>query len=43
MPVEMERALKALARKRKMSKKQTGAFVYGTMRKRGWKPSREKK
>jgi len=42
MPVKMERKLKAQAKKKGMSKKQTGAFVYGTMRKTGWKPKRSK-
>jgi hypothetical protein len=42
MPEEMERALKAKAKKKGLSKKRTGAYVYGTMRKTGWKPSREK-
>ena len=43
MPEAMERALKAKARKLGFSKKRAGAFVYGTMRKTGWKPSREKR
>jgi hypothetical protein len=42
MPEEMERKLKAEAAKRGLSKERTGAFVYGTMRKTGWKPDREK-
>jgi len=43
MPEELERKLKAEARRRGMSKKRAGAFVYGTMRKRGWRPKREKR
>lgn len=43
MPKEMERRLKAIARKKGLSKERTGAFVYGTMRKTGWKPDRERK
>jgi hypothetical protein len=43
MPKEMERKLKSQARKRGMKGKRADAFVYGTMRKTGWKPSREKK
>jgi hypothetical protein len=39
MPEEMERELKATAKRRGYSKKRTGAYVYGTMRKSGWKPS----
>ena len=42
MPKEMERKLKAEAKKKHLSKERTGAFVYGTMRKTGWKPKREK-
>ena len=42
MPERMERALKAKAKRLGLSKKRTGAYVYGTMRKTGWKPSREK-
>ena len=41
MPKAMERRLKAQARKKGYSKERTGAFVYGTMRKTGWKPGRE--
>lgn len=43
MPKKMERKLKAIAKKKGYSKKRAGAFVYGTMRKAGWKPDREKK
>ena len=43
MPEEMERELKAKAKKMGLSEERTGAYVYGTMRKTGWKPSREKK
>jgi hypothetical protein len=42
MPKEMERKLKAQAKKKKMKGKRADAFVYGTMRKTGWKPKREK-
>lgn len=38
----MERDLKATARKRGYSKERAGAYVYGTMRKKGWKPKRER-
>jgi len=41
MPKEMERKLKAIAAARGYSGKRAGAFIYGTMRKTGWKPSRE--
>ena len=38
MPEQLERALKKTARKRGFGKKRAGAYVYGTMRKTGWKP-----
>lgn len=43
MPEEMERELKAEAKKRGYSKERADAFIYGTMRKTGWKPSHQKK
>lgn len=43
MPKALERKLKAEAKKKGMSKKRMGAYVYGTMRKTGWKPSKKKK
>ena len=43
MPKKMERKLKAQAKKKGLGKKRTGAYVYGTMRKTGWKPGRDKK
>jgi len=43
MPIKLERKLKAQARKKGFGKKRTGAYVYGTMRKMGWKPSHQKK
>ena len=43
MPIEMEKALKKQAIKKHLSKKKMGAFIFGTMRKTGWKPSRERK
>ncbi|MCP3921270.1 MAG: hypothetical protein GY714_01665 [Desulfobacterales bacterium] len=42
MPVEMERKLRSEARRKGMSGKEADAFVYGTMRKQGWKPSTKK-
>ena len=41
MPRELEEKLKKQARKKKV--KDEGAYVYGTMRKTGWKPKREQK
>jgi len=43
MPKRMERKLRAEARKKGYGKERTDAYVYGTMRKAGWKPRREKK
>ena len=42
MPKKMERALKKQCAKKKLSKKRCNAYVYGSMRKAGWKPNREK-
>ena len=42
MPKAMERELKAEAEKRGYGKERKGAFVFGTLRKTGWKPEREK-
>jgi hypothetical protein len=39
MPVKLEKALKKEAAKKGLSKERAGAYVYGTMRKTGWKPS----
>jgi hypothetical protein len=43
MPKKMERELKKTARKKGMKGKRADAYVYGAMRKTGWKPEREKK
>jgi len=41
MPKKIERKLKAKApRKFPGNKRRQGAYVYGTMRKMGWRPSR---
>jgi hypothetical protein len=46
MPTKMEQALKKSAHKKEregtLKKENEGAYVYGTMRQTGWKPSREK-
>lgn len=42
MPKKMEKALLKAAKKKGLSKKRTGAYVYGSLRKTGWKPNREK-
>src|SRR6266850_1637252 len=41
MPVVLERALEREANKRGLKGKHKAAYVYGTLRKTGWKPSRE--
>ena len=43
MPVKMEKKLKAQAKKKGYKGKKAKAYIYGTMRKTGWKPSKEKK
>lgn len=40
MPEELERKLKQQAKQKGV--KDPDAYVYGTMRKTGWKPEREK-
>lgn len=42
MPAAMEKALLRTAKKKGYGKKRTGKLVYGTMRKAGWKPKRER-
>jgi len=43
MPLKMERKLKKQADKEGLKGKRLNAYVYGTMRKTGWKPSTQKK
>jgi hypothetical protein len=44
MPKELEEKLKKEADKHKSwSKERKNAYIYGTLRNTGWKPSREKK
>lgn len=42
MPIKIERALKKSAKKKGLKGPRAAAYVYGTMRRMGWKPSREK-
>ena len=42
MPKKMERELKSEAKKKGLKGDRADAYVYGTMRKAGWKPEREK-
>lgn len=41
MPKEMEQSLEHTARKKGLTGDRFNAYVYGTMRKQGWKPERE--
>ena len=43
MPKKMERELKAEARKKGLKGDHFNKYVYGTMRKSGWKPKKERK
>jgi hypothetical protein len=43
MPKKMERALKRKAKAKGLKGKRAAAYTYGTMRKAGWKPKRERK
>lgn len=40
MPKKLEGRLRRRARKLGLGKKRTNAYVYGTLRKTGWKPKR---
>lgn len=42
MPKELERKLKARAKKMGLKGERADRYVYGTLRKTGWKPEREK-
>lgn len=43
MPVKLERELRAKARKKGFKGERADAYIFGTLRKTGWVPSREKK
>lgn len=43
MPKAMEQKLKREAKKKGLSGDRADAYVYGTMRKAGWEPEKEKK
>jgi hypothetical protein len=43
MPAELERKLKREAAAKALSGERKNAYVYGTMRKAGWKPLRERR
>jgi len=42
MPKELEQKLQRQAIKRHLTGERKNAYIYGTLRKTGWKPSREK-
>tara|TARA_R100000963_G_C4619941_1_gene87752 strand:- start:138 stop:263 length:126 start_codon:yes stop_codon:yes gene_type:complete len=41
MPRELERKLKKQANKKGLNKKKSDAYVYGSLRKTGWKPKKK--
>jgi hypothetical protein len=43
LPKKMEKELKREAKKKGLTGERADAYIYGTMRKTGWKPKREKK
>ena len=43
MPKQLERELKAQARKKGFTGERADRYVYGTLRKTGWVPSHQKK
>lgn len=42
MPKKLERKLRREAHAKGFGKKRTNAYVYGTLRKIGWKPKRHR-
>jgi hypothetical protein len=42
MPKKIEAALKKQAEQKGLKGERKDAYVYGTLRKQGWKPKREK-
>jgi hypothetical protein len=42
MPKKLEAKLKREARAKHFGKKRTNAYVYGTLRRTGWRPRRRK-
>ncbi|HZX14700.1 MAG TPA: hypothetical protein VFF49_09935 [Thermodesulfobacteriota bacterium] len=43
MPKALERKLKAQAKKKGFKGERAAKYIYGTLRKTGWKPSHQKK
>jgi len=42
MPKKMEKALKKEAEKKGLKGKRKNAYIYGSLRKTGWKPKKKK-
>jgi hypothetical protein len=42
MPKELERRLKRVCKQKGWGQERCDAYVYGTMRKTGWKPKKQK-
>jgi hypothetical protein len=40
MPKKLERKLELEAKRKNLGRRRTGAYVYGTLRKLGWKPGK---
>jgi hypothetical protein len=40
VPKKLENKLAREARKKGLGRKRTGAYIYGTLRKMGWKPKK---
>lgn len=40
MPKKLERKLRATARRKGYGKHRTGAYVFGTLRRMGWRPKK---
>lgn len=43
MPKKLHRALEKQANKKGLKGERKDAYIYGTMRKEGWKPKKERK
>jgi hypothetical protein len=41
MPKKLEKELRKMCSKKGLSKERCDAYVYGTLRKTGWKPKRK--
>ncbi len=42
MPKKMEKALRKAAKKKGLKGKKKAAYIYGTLRKTGWKPKKKR-